>query len=137
MTLQNINDGYVKTYSLGIEKKYSGKKIEYENDCITLFFFYYPKHARVYIFNGKEERDSVPQVDGKVFLICQYQDAFCYRLKNLLDEKLYFEKLVFYFPPFFFYQLNAVLGKKNFRRLFDGLYDKYKKDYLDGLCISD
>ncbi len=133
MIVENVNNGYVKTYSLGIEKKYLGNEIIYDNNSVTFLFFYYPKHSRVYIFSGDKALINIPQVKEKVHLLCQYEDKGCYRIKLFLDEILEKEKIIYNFPFLFFTQLSSFIEKKNYKRLLNNLYDKYRGDYLSGL----
>lgn len=132
MTVYPLKNDYCSLYSIGIEKKYNGTSIEYENTTATLLYFYYPFHTRLYIVNGTLQEKDLVQVEEKIHFICTYSDRYAIRIRNLINQKILEEKLIFFFPPLFWMQLRAFVLKRNYRNKFELLYQKYRKGVLNG-----
>lgn len=138
MIVYRFNSKFVKLFSLGVQKNYYGNSIEYYDDSISFMFFYYPKFSRVYIMNGIIEKDVIPQVNQKVNIICKFDNRACNRFRIFLNDILRKEKIIFYFPEIFFCQIQVFLEKNKFYKSdLNALYDKYREEYLDGLCNID
>lgn len=135
MIIEKINENFVKIFSLGYEKNYSGNFIEYYDNTITFVFFYFKKYCRVYIINGIQNKDIVPTIQSKVNVICKYENHQCKRFRLFLKEIVDDNNLIYFFPPLFFLQLSVFLEKKkNYRFYVNLLYEKYKKEINYGLC---
>ena len=132
-----IKTDFITSYSVGMEKKYAGKSIEYFDDKIMFVFFYYRKYVKLYVVNGLRKNCSIPQFKEPVNKIICFENRDARKLKRLIyrftKEK---DDTLFYLPPIFYRQLGVLLPKKNYERLFNDLLNKYKEGLNNGLYFS-
>lgn len=136
MTVYPILTNFVKLYSKGIEKKYNGVNIEYENETNTFLFFYYSSFTRVYVINGAKNDFQLVQVKEKINRIAIYDYVIAKRFIRFFNEVSRREDFLFYIPPLFFREILPLLNQKNYIKNLGRLYNKYKEDIKNGMTFS-
>lgn len=136
MTVYPLLTNFVKLYSKGIEKKYNGVNIEYENETNTFLFFYYSSFTRVYVINGAKNDFQLVQVKEKINRIAIYDYVIAKRFIRFFNEISRREDFLFYIPPLFFREILPLLNQKNYIKNLGRLYNKYKEDIKNGMTFS-
>lgn len=136
MTVYPLLTNFVKLYSKGIEKKYNGVNIEYENETNTFLFFYYSSFTRVYVINGAKNDFQLVQVKEKINRIAIYDYVIAKRFIRFFNEVSRREDFLFYIPPLFFREILPLLNQKNYIKNLGRLYNKYKEDIKNGMTFS-
>lgn len=127
MTVQKLDDDYVKLFSLGKEIGYTGKEIIYDDDSIILLYFYYQFFTRLYIINGKKESDNLVQVKEKCNIIAKFDDKLARRFKRFSEDVLKENPdILFELPEIFFLKCRLLIDKKNWKIDLLRLYEEYK-----------
>jgi len=132
MVIESLKTDFVKLYSKGIEIKYLGNAIEYDDKFCTFVYFYYTSHRRVYIINGVKKKVLLPQINDKINIICKYEDKYTNRFNLFL--KYTDEYIIYSLPPIFFRKLKIIIEAKKMDindALF--LYKYYKKGITHGI----
>lgn len=137
MFIEKLNNNFVRLYSIGKEKKYFGKSIEYYDNTNTFLIFYYSSLTRVYVINGKEKKDVLVQCKPKINKIITLDNKMAKRFINIINEIIKEDDFIFYIPPLFFRECYFFLDKKKYKDLILNLYKKYKKDIKDGINYPD
>jgi hypothetical protein len=130
MVINPLNTNYITTYSIGIEKKYHGNAIEYDDNYKVFIFYYYPNYTRAYIIDGKEQNIELPQIDDKVRKICHIENTAARALKKFI--KGIKSKNLFALPDQFFQELYILLNarKKSYCTMLQ-LYNYYERKLVD------
>ncbi len=132
MTVKILNNDYVKLYSLGIEKDYTGSEIIYNDDSMTFLFFYYECFVRLYVVNGKKKIINLVQVKEKCNIIINFDDKEARRIRTFIGTKVE-NKIIFYLPEEFFQKIKLIINDRNWKYKIENIYKEYLGDYLDGI----
>lgn len=128
MTVFPLNTQFVKLYSKGIEEKYNGTNIIYNNSSNTFLFFYYSKYTVVYVINGIKKDFQLVQVKEKINRIAIYQYTDARRFIKFFNKVLNEDDFIFFIPPLFFRECSALINKKRYMSYLEMLYRKYKEE---------
>ena len=136
MTLYPLSNNFVKLYSKGIEKKYNGTNIEYEDETNTFLFFYYSGYTKVYVINGAKNDFQLVQVKEKINRIAVYESISARRFIRFFNEVVKSEDYLFYIPPLFFRECLPLLNQNKYLEKIKRLYEKYKEETEKGFYFS-
>lgn len=74
-----------KMFTQGVELKYKGTSIVYDDRSATVLYFYWPSFSCAYVVDGLGDKDEVPQVVGKCRKIFKLEGKYVNRLKRFLS----------------------------------------------------
>lgn len=133
MTVYPLLTDFVRLYSKGIEIKYNGTNIEYNDSTNTFLFFYYSSYTVVYVINGIKKDFTLVQVKQKINRIAVYSSKEARRFIRFFNYILNKDdNTIFYLPPLFFRECWTILFRKNYMKIMLDLYDKYKTEISEG-----
>ena len=78
-------DAAAKMFTQGVELKYKGTSIVYDDRYVTVIYFYWPSFSCVYVVDGLSKTDDVPQVVDKCRKIFRLEGKYVGRLKKFLS----------------------------------------------------
>jgi hypothetical protein len=120
-------DRYINMFSDGIEDKYKGKSIIYNNLTKTFIYYYYKNHKKLYIIDGKREETQLANVIEKVRIIGVLRNRevanFTKYLKMLIKNKK-----IFYMEDDFFIDITIIIKKRPKMSDIMQVFEKYKRE---------
>lgn len=122
---------FMKTFSIGIEKAYSGTSITYDDTAKTFMYYFYNNHTRVYVIDGTKRIAELPQITEKIRILYHLEDGKAMCFKKYVTEYLKKDnKLLFTLSDQFFFEFYTLLTQKRiFKSEIYQLYNYYEKGH--------
>ena len=132
MTVEILQDDFIKMYVSGLQKKYLGYKVEYYDRTLTFIYFYFSDFLRLYVVNGCKHKDSLVQVQEKINIITFFDGKYAKRFKDFLALKTKNDTYFYYLPESFIREVALFISYKRYKQYLNSIYEKYLNRMKNG-----